>query len=130
MGQFAFYDFETTGTSPAFDQALQFAAILTDENLNPLEEINVRCNLSNHILPSPIAFSVTGITPDVLNSQEMSYYDFSIYLYNLIARWSLQFGLAIILFHLMKISSGRCFTKTYCQKSILLNSTAIRDLIF
>jgi exodeoxyribonuclease-1 len=88
MSQFAFYDFETTGTSPAFDQALQFAAILTDEDLNPLEEINVRCNLSDHILPSPIAFSVTGITPDVLNSQEMSYYDFSIYLYNLIARWS------------------------------------------
>jgi len=43
---FAFYDFETTGTSPAFDQPIQFAAILTDDDFNPIEKVNIRCLLS------------------------------------------------------------------------------------
>lgn len=30
-----FYDFETAGTSAAFDQPIQFAAILTDDELRP-----------------------------------------------------------------------------------------------
>lgn len=37
---FAFYDLETTGTSPAFDQPLQFAAILTDDDLNQVERVD------------------------------------------------------------------------------------------
>lgn len=88
MKNFVFYDFETTGTSPAFDQALQFAAIRTDENLNPIEEINIRCRLSDHILPSPIALSVTGVTPDMLLNQNLSHYEFTLQLYDLIQRWS------------------------------------------
>ena len=32
MKGFVFNDFETSGRSPTFDQALQFAAIHTDEN--------------------------------------------------------------------------------------------------
>jgi len=36
---FVFYDLETTGTSPAFDQPLQFAAILTDDKFNQIERI-------------------------------------------------------------------------------------------
>ena len=55
---FAFYDFETTGTSPAFDQPIQFAAILTDDDLNQIERVNIRCRLSPHILPSPWAMVV------------------------------------------------------------------------
>lgn len=43
---FAFYDFETTGTSPAYDQPIQFAAILTDDELNEVERINIRCHLT------------------------------------------------------------------------------------
>ena len=34
---FAFYDFETTGISPAFDQPLQFAAILVDDEFQEIE---------------------------------------------------------------------------------------------
>ena len=33
---FVFYDAETTGSKTAFDQILQFAAIRTDEDLNPI----------------------------------------------------------------------------------------------
>jgi exodeoxyribonuclease-1 len=50
---FAFYDFETTGTSPAFDQPQQFSAILTDDNFYQVERIDIRCQLAPHILPAP-----------------------------------------------------------------------------
>ena len=50
---FVFYDLETTGLSPAFEQPLQFAAIYTDENFVEKERVNIRCQLAPHILPSP-----------------------------------------------------------------------------
>ena len=68
---FAFYDFETTGTSPAFDQPIQFAAILTDDGFNPVERINIRCRLATHILPAPWAMAVTGVTPALLNDPSL-----------------------------------------------------------
>ena len=37
---FVFYDTETTGLDSAFDQILQFAAIVTDDAFNTLEELN------------------------------------------------------------------------------------------
>jgi len=40
------YDLETTGTSPAFDQPIQFAAILTDDDFNQIEHIYIRYRLS------------------------------------------------------------------------------------
>ena len=64
---FAFYDFETTGTSPAFDQPIQFAAILTDDDLNQIERVNIRCRLSPHILPSPWATSLERLAPPCRN---------------------------------------------------------------
>lgn len=88
MKNFVFYDFETSGISSKFDQALQFAAILTDQNLVPISEVNIRCKLSDHILPSPIALAITGLRPVDLSSPEMSYYDFSIKLANIIDDWS------------------------------------------
>jgi hypothetical protein len=48
---FAFYDFETTGISPAFDQPLQFAAILTDDAFREIERVNLRCRIAPHIIP-------------------------------------------------------------------------------
>lgn len=60
---FAFYDLETTGTSPAFDQPLQFAAILTDGEFREIERVNLRCRIAPHIIPSPWALAVTGVRP-------------------------------------------------------------------
>ena len=68
---FVFYDLETSGTSPAFDQPLQFASVLTDDELNLLDRINVRCRLSPHILPAPWALAVTGVTPDMLTDPSL-----------------------------------------------------------
>jgi len=51
--KFAFYDLEITGISPAFDQPLQFAAILTDAEFGEIEWVNLQCRIAPHIIPSP-----------------------------------------------------------------------------
>ena len=48
-----FYDLETTGLSPAYNQPLQFAAIRTDDSFAEIERVNLRCRIAPHIIPSP-----------------------------------------------------------------------------
>ncbi len=86
---FAIYDLETTGTSPAFDQPLQFAAILTDDNLNQVERVDIRCRPAPHILPAPWALAVTGVSPDQLMDPALpSWFEFSHEISDLIKRWA------------------------------------------
>jgi exodeoxyribonuclease-1 len=59
---FVFYDTETTGTDTWFDQILQFAAIKTDADFNELDRFEIRCRLMPHMVPSPGAMKVTGVT--------------------------------------------------------------------
>lgn len=63
---FVFYDTETTGISTGFDQILQFAAIRTDDDLKEIDRIELRCRLHPHVVPSPGALAVTGMTIDRL----------------------------------------------------------------
>ena len=78
MEKYVFYDLETTGMSPAFDQPLQFAAIVTDLELNEIERVDIRCQLSPHILPAPQALAVTGVRPSQLqNNNLLSAFEFS-----------------------------------------------------
>ena len=86
---FVFYDLETTGISPAFDQPLQFAAIRTDGGLVEQERINIRCRLAPHILPSPQALVVTRTSPDQLTDPDLpSLLEFSQQLAELTERWA------------------------------------------
>lgn len=86
---FVFYDLETTGISPEFDQPLQFAAIRTDEHFVEKERVNIRCRLAPHILPSPQAMVVTGVTPDQLTDPSLpSLFEFSQQVAALIGRWA------------------------------------------
>ncbi len=55
MKEYLFYDIETTGLNPSFDQILQFAAILVDDKLNEIERFNIKVNLRKDIIPSPYA---------------------------------------------------------------------------
>lgn len=57
-----FFDTETTGTDRMFDQILQFAAVMTDENFEEKDRFDIRCQLLPHIVPSPGAMDVTGVT--------------------------------------------------------------------
>jgi exodeoxyribonuclease-1 len=63
---FVFYDTETTGIDTTFDQILQFAAILTDEDLNELDRFELRCRLQPHVVPAPGAMLATRVTPAML----------------------------------------------------------------
>jgi exodeoxyribonuclease-1 len=86
---FAFYDLETTGTSPAFDQPLQFAAILTDGEFREVERVNLRCRIAPHIIPSPWALAVTGVRPAQLTDPALpTLFEFTQAIAALIERWS------------------------------------------
>ena len=66
MTGYVFYDTETTGTLPAYDQILQFGAIRTDEDLNEINRFEIRCRIMPHIVPATKALEVTGVTPNML----------------------------------------------------------------
>lgn len=68
---FVFYDLEATGTSAAFDQIVQVAAIRTDADLNPIERFEARCRRLPWVVPSPAALRVTGITPAMLEDSRL-----------------------------------------------------------
>jgi exodeoxyribonuclease I len=86
---FAFYDLETTGLSPAFDQPLQFAAILTDDAFREIERVNLRCRIARHIIPSPWALAVTGVRPaQLLDVALPTLFEFTQEIGALIDRWS------------------------------------------
>jgi exodeoxyribonuclease I len=59
---YLFYDIETTGLNPCFDQILQFAAIRTDLNLNELNRYEFRIKLNCDVVPSPTAMITHGIS--------------------------------------------------------------------
>ena len=86
---YVFYDTETTGTETTFDQILQFAAIKTDEDLNELERVNIRCRLLPHIIPSPIALQVTHVTPAMLADSALpSHYEMIRQIRDTLLAWS------------------------------------------
>jgi exodeoxyribonuclease-1 len=61
---FLWYDLETFGRDPRRTRIAQFAAVRTDESLNPIgEPISLFCKPANDLLPSPEATLITGITP-------------------------------------------------------------------
>lgn len=63
---FLFHDYETFGTSPAFDRPAQFAAIRTDSDLNPIgDPIELYSLIANDYVPDPQACLITGITPQL-----------------------------------------------------------------
>jgi exodeoxyribonuclease-1 len=86
--RYLFYDTETTGLSWAFDQILQFAAIVTDDKFEVLEELNLRCRLQRHVLPSPGAMAVTGIGPNTIQAAPLSFYELAGAVRQFIERWT------------------------------------------
>ena len=52
---YLFYDIETTGLNPCFDQVLEFAAIRTDLELRELERYDLKVKLNPDTVPAPAA---------------------------------------------------------------------------
>lgn len=72
MNSIVWHDYETFGTSPAWDRPAQFAAIRTDEDLNEIEEpVEIFCRQADDYLPHPQAVLTTGITPQDCNRKGM-----------------------------------------------------------
>ncbi len=83
-----FYDTETTGPQPTYDQILQCAAILTDDDFNEIDTIDVRSRLSGHIVPTAGALKVTHIDPYDIARAPNSAYEFSRLIHNVFTDWS------------------------------------------
>ena len=70
---FYWHDYETWGLNPALDRPSQFAGIRTDIDFNIIDEPEMfYCRLSDDYLPSPEAALVTGITPEITQSEGLS----------------------------------------------------------
>lgn len=85
---FVFYDTETTGLDAAFDQIVQFAAIVTDDDFNPIEELNLRCRLQPHVVPSPGAINITRVGPRAIQAAPLSLYKMVGGIREFIERWT------------------------------------------
>ena len=86
--KFIFYDTETSGLNTMFGQIFQFAAILTDENFQIIDQFEIRSRRMPHIVPDPGAMLVTGVTPDQLEKVPDSYYSFATKIRETLLRWS------------------------------------------
>ncbi len=86
--RYLFYDTETTGLDWAFDQIVQFAAVVTDDKFEVLEELDLRCRLQRQILPSPGAMAVTGIGPKASEAAPLSFYELAGSIRRFIERWT------------------------------------------
>ena len=71
--KYIFYDLETTGQNPCFDQVVRFAAKETDSNLEIINEYNISIKLRNDIIPHPKALLVNRLTIDNLNEGIVEY---------------------------------------------------------
>ena len=88
MSNFIFYDTETSGLNKMFGQIFQFAAILTDENFQILDQFEIRSRRMPHIVPDPGALLVTGLTPKQLETAADSYYSFASKIREKLLSWS------------------------------------------
>ena len=72
---YLFYDIEATGLNKSFDQVVQFAAIRTDLDLNPIEEIEFFVTLSPDVVPSPYASMTHHIPIKTCQEKGLSEYE-------------------------------------------------------
>ena len=59
---YLFYDLETSGLCPSFDQIFRFACIVTDSDLNEIDRHEISIKLRPDVVPSPGALSVTRLS--------------------------------------------------------------------
>ena len=86
---FVVYDVETTGLKKHFDQIVQFAAVLTDSDLNVKDRIELGCRLLPHVIPSPEAMHVTGLQIERLRDASLpSHYEMVTEVRRILESWS------------------------------------------
>ena len=73
---YLFYDFETTGQNPCFDQAVRLAIVETDNQFNIIKSHNINIQLRNDILPHPKALLVNKLSIEDLQIGDNEYESF------------------------------------------------------
>ncbi len=83
---FTFYDLETFGTDTIHDRIVQFAAIRTDANFNPIEKTVLYCKPPKDYLPNVEAILLTGITPSYANAHGLQENQFILEVLNFLTK--------------------------------------------
>ena len=84
---YVFYDFETSGLNFYFDQPIQPAAKLVDDQFNVIDQINEKCRLRDGVIPSPAAMLITKTDLEDLDNRQ-SFYEFMDKVHNKFSSWS------------------------------------------
>src|SRR5690349_7287219 len=71
---FTIWDTETTGLDKAFDVPVEFGALVTDANLQPIRDIQLSCRPPRFVLPQPGALLTTKRRISELMSRPLSPY--------------------------------------------------------
>jgi exodeoxyribonuclease-1 len=71
---FVLYDVETSGTSAHYDQIFEVGAVLTDEHLNVLDRLELRCRRLPSVISNPDAMLATGADAALCSGGDHSHY--------------------------------------------------------
>ena len=83
-----FYDFETTGRDPQWDQILQVGATKVSKEFGEIESFELRCRLKPGLIPSPFALFVNNTDYDRLIKTDCSHYEMLHQLEEKFVKWS------------------------------------------
>ena len=83
-----FYDLETTGRDPHWDQILQVGATKVSKEFNEIESFELRCKLKPGLIPSPFALAVNNTDYAKLLNTECSHYEMLQKLEKKFVKWS------------------------------------------
>ncbi len=83
-----FFDFETTGRDPHWDQILQVGATKVSKEFKEIEAFEYRCRLKPGLIPSPFALAVNNTDYAKLLKTECSHYEMLRKLEEKFTKWS------------------------------------------
>ena len=83
-----FYDFETTGRDPHWDQILQVGATKVTKEFDEIDSFEVRCRLKPGLIPSPFALAVNHTDYSRLLKTDCSHYEMLCKLEEKFIKWS------------------------------------------
>lgn len=69
---FVFYDTETTGLRPEYDQLIQFAAIRTDSDLQEIDRLELRSRINPNTVPHLEAMTANGLPIECLTDTSLT----------------------------------------------------------
>ena len=97
-----FYDFETTGKEPHWDQILQVGATKVSKEFNEIDTFEFRSRLKPGLIPSPFALAVNNTDYAKLIKTECSHYEMLRKIEENLPSGHLRFSLATIVLILMR----------------------------